>query len=103
VRLLEEDAKWIYTWAEPWLLSKPDQNVLAYGTPVIIFGNYEYGEKAPWQQLAADAGNVSISVPEIDELLTRYLATISARVRARESVIAQTGLHANQVVSIHED
>ena len=69
---------------------------------MIIFGNYEYGEKAPWQQLAADAGTVSISVLEIDELLTQYRSTISARARARESVIAQTGSQPNQVVSIHE-
>ncbi len=90
VRLLEEDAKWLYEWAEPWLLSKPSQSILAYGTPVIIFGDYSYGEKAPWQRLADDALASAVSIAEIDEVLNKYSHTIAIRARARESLIAQS-------------
>jgi hypothetical protein len=41
VRLLEGDAKWIYDWAEQWTLSKIDQSVLAFGTPVLIYYPFE--------------------------------------------------------------
>jgi lipoprotein-anchoring transpeptidase ErfK/SrfK len=90
VRLLEEDAKWVYDWAEPWLLSKPGHSMLAYGTPVIIFGDYSYGEKAPWQRLSDDPAATSISVAEIDGVLNEYSPTIAVRARARESLIAQS-------------
>ena len=93
MRLLEEDAKWIYEWAEPWMLSRTtdesNQEILAYGTPVIIFGNYAYGEKVPWARLVDDPAATSISVGEIDALLSGYASTIAARARTRESVIAQ--------------
>lgn len=90
VRLLEEDAKWIYDWAEPWLLSKPGHSMLAYGTPVIIFGDYSYGEKAPWLRLADDPAATAISVAEIDGVLNKYSPTIANRARARESLVAQS-------------
>lgn len=95
VRLLEEDAKWVYDWAEPWLLSKSGHSIQAYGTPVIIFGDYLYGEKAPWQRLADDSAAVAISIAEIDGVLNGYSATIANRARARESVIAQSVPPAN--------
>jgi lipoprotein-anchoring transpeptidase ErfK/SrfK len=90
VRLLEEDAKWVYDWAEQWLLSKTDHSILAYGTPVIIFGDYSYGEKAPWQRLADDPTTTAISVTEVDGVLNKYSPTIANRARARELLIAQS-------------
>jgi lipoprotein-anchoring transpeptidase ErfK/SrfK len=95
VRLLEEDAKWIYDWAEPWLLSKPDRSILAYGTPVIIFGDYSYGEKAPWQRLPDDPAATAISIAEIDGVLNKYSPTIAERARTRESLIAQSAPSTN--------
>lgn len=90
VRLLEEDAKWVYDWAEQWLLSKPAHSVLAHGTPVIIFGDYSYGGKAPWQRLADDPNATAISITEIDGVLNKYTSTIADRARARQSLIAQS-------------
>src|SRR6185369_11168248 len=90
VRLLEEDAKWLYGWAEQWLLAKPGDEILAYGTPVIIFGDYSYGEKAPWQRLADDPAATVISIAEIDGILNKYSTTIASRAHARESLIAQS-------------
>lgn len=90
VRLLEEDAKWIYEWAEPWVLSKQNNSLQAYGTPVIIFGAYAYGEKAPWERLSDDAAATAVSAGEIDGVLNRYSPTIASRARTREELIAQT-------------
>lgn len=90
VRLLEEDAKWLYDWAEQWLLAKPGDEILAYGTPVIIFGDYSYGEKPPWQRLADDSAVTVISIAEIDGILSKYSAPIATRSRTRETLVAQS-------------
>lgn len=90
VRLLEEDAKWLYDWAEQWLLAKPGDEILAYGTPVIIFGDYYYGEKAPWQRLADDPTATVISIAEIDGVLNKYSAPIASRARTRDALVAQS-------------
>ena len=50
VRLSEEDARWIYDWATLWILSRDRTRVLAKGTPVIVFGDYAYGETPPWKR-----------------------------------------------------
>lgn len=90
VRLLEEDAKWLYVWADQWLLAKPSDEILAYGTPVIIFGDYSYGEKAPWLRLVDDPAVTVISIAEIGGVLSKYSATIANWSRTRESLIAQS-------------
>lgn len=57
IRLLEEDAKWIYYWAKQWKLNKERTAIDSNGTPVIIFGTYNYNTYAPWQKLS-EAGFV---------------------------------------------
>ena len=86
VRLLEEDAKWIYDWAEQWKLSNTDRFLLAVGTPVIIFGDYSYGEKPLWKRLADDPSASAISIAESETALNQHLATIDTK--ARPSVTA---------------
>ena len=89
VRLLEEDAKWIYGWAEPWMLSKTNGSLVAFGTPVVIFGDYSYGEKAPWKRLEVDPYATAVRTAEIEQVLRQYLPTIQARVRQRDTLIAE--------------
>ncbi len=42
VRMLAPDAEWLYGWAEQWRVSEDGQTVLAYGTPVLVFGEYDF-------------------------------------------------------------
>ena len=86
VRLLEEDAKWIYDWTEQWTLSKVDQSVLAFGTPVVIFGDYPYGKKPVWTRLAEDPGATAVSIAETETELNQHLATIAIKARARQQL-----------------
>jgi len=86
VRLLEEDAKWIYDWTEQWMLSKVDQSILAFGTPVVIFGDYTYGKRPVWTRLAEDPGATRISIAEIENALNQHLATIATKARARQQL-----------------
>jgi hypothetical protein len=83
VRLLEEDAKWIYDWADQWTLSRIDHSILAFGTPVVIFGDYKYGETPLWKRIADDPGATAISVAETENVLNQHLATIEIKARPR--------------------
>jgi hypothetical protein len=54
VRLLTEDAFWIYNWADQWKLSPDRSKVDTTGTPVIVYNNYGYGKLPPWKKLSTD-------------------------------------------------
>lgn len=75
VRLLEEDAIWIFNWADQWQLSKDETRILKHGTPVIVFGHYAYGERAPWMQLNVDPDATKINAEEL-EMINNYIGKI---------------------------
>lgn len=76
VRLLEDDAIWLYDWAEQWTLDASDRRkVVKPGTPVVVFGQFAYGKKAPWRKLAADSSATSVPLVEIEAALESYLRT----------------------------
>jgi lipoprotein-anchoring transpeptidase ErfK/SrfK len=87
VRLLNQDAQWIYGWADTWIVSKQDNSVVAFGTPVIIFGDYSYGKEAPWKRLASDPSAASVSKGLAEQALSKHLPLVEARAQARESLL----------------
>ncbi len=89
VRLFESDAMWLYEWADQWILSDDAQSRLAAGTPVVIFGKYTYGEKAPWKLLPENPKATTLSENEIEKVLEEYLPKIHERVQQRVEVLAQ--------------
>lgn len=82
VRLLEEDARWIYEWADQWRVSRDGLSILAYGTPVIIFGDYAYGKRPPWKRLIEDPQATTIRGEEIEEALRAHRPMIDQRLQA---------------------
>jgi hypothetical protein len=81
VRLLAADAEWIYRWADQWTLSRDGRSVLAWGTPVAVFGRYDFKAPGPWRRAVEDSLAVRISSAELDSVLAPYLGTIRARIR----------------------
>jgi hypothetical protein len=73
VRLLEEDARWLYAWSEQWKLSPDGATVLQPGTPVVVFGSYAYGKRPPWTRLAKDPAAAAVPLSEVEETLRSYL------------------------------
>jgi hypothetical protein len=49
VRLLETDAKWLFSWGEPATVAADGQTILQAGTPVMIVGQYDFNAPAPWR------------------------------------------------------
>lgn len=79
VRLLEVDAKWVYSWAEQWTPGRGSQ-VKAYGTPVLVFGDYEYQRSAPWNSLPeGDLTRANVSEWELSASLAPVLETVLDR------------------------
>ncbi len=75
LRLQEKDAKYLYEWADQWVLID-DENVKFKGTPVIVFGSYPFGEAKPWLQLVKDPKALTISESEMEKVTAPYLETI---------------------------
>ena len=84
LRLLADDAAWIYGWADQWTLSTDRRRVEAYGTPAIVFGKYEYGKQAPWKHLATDYAAASVTGSELMEAIQLDLPIIRERARKVE-------------------
>ena len=68
VRLLESDAMWIYAWAEQWKLSA-NGRLAATGTPVVVFGAWGWGQRAPWKLLPEDPVVGRLAPAEVEEAL----------------------------------
>ena len=81
VRLLAADAEWIYSWARQWRLSKDGRSVEGYGTPVTVFGTYDYKQPRPWRRMVEDPAAARVPAAELDSVLTPHLALIRARIR----------------------
>ena len=75
LRLLEEDAKWMYSWADQWVLTNQGQTVKAKGTPVIVFGEMNFKNK-PWLQLLDNPNANDFSAEEMNELIKPHLDEI---------------------------
>ncbi|MFY7740440.1 MAG: L,D-transpeptidase [Flavobacterium sp.] len=83
LRLLEKDAKFLYEWADEWILDDKEE-IKVKGTPVIVFGNYTYDEPKPWLQLIKNPKIISISVDEIEKQTTPFLKEILEQQKIRE-------------------
>ena len=83
VRLLEDDARWVFDWIDQWVLSEDRRAVLFYGTPVIVFGDYTYDAPAPWKRLADDPLAASVALTEVQAALEPQVEVIAARAHER--------------------
>ena len=75
MRLLEEDAEWMYTWGEQWILDEKGTKILAKGTPVIIFGEPDFKSK-PWKELLKSSKANDYSEAQINNEIKPFLEEI---------------------------
>lgn len=66
IRFSALDAEWFYTWAEQWKLSPDEKTILAKGTPVYVFGTYDFNTVAPWKKLPEDLEALKAPISDID-------------------------------------
>ena len=83
VRMQEKDAKWIFDWADQWKVSARTGSVIRTGTPVIIFGDYDFGGIKPWLNLPNDNQSTHITAKEFEEI-NSYLPIIHTNLILRK-------------------
>lgn len=87
VRLRAEDARWIYYWAEQWRLSAND-SLLAHGTPVIVYGAYDFKARKPWRALPQNPHAMDESEASLRNAIEPHLSLILTRQAQLDSVKA---------------
>lgn len=83
LRLLEKDAKILYEFADQWELESAEK-VKLKGTPVIVFGSYDFKNPKIWNTLPQDTKALSISETELETTISPYLPTILKEQTKRE-------------------
>lgn len=89
LRLLEKDAKYLYKFADEWIL-KDKENVKVKGTPVIVFGNYNFDGPKPWLQLSSNPKALNISESEIENEVKPFIPQILENQKLREAEPTKT-------------
>lgn len=89
LRLTEKDAKFLYTFADEWIL-KDKENVKVKGTPVVVFGSYNFDGPKPWLQLKSDPKVLNISESEIETQTKPFLTEILQNQSLREAEPTKT-------------
>lgn len=85
IRMLQEDAKWNYYWSQQWILEN-DVTIAAYGTPVIIYGEYPFGKRRPWRNLTVNPDTLHITNEELYDIYGEYISLIHSRQTQRDSL-----------------
>lgn len=85
IRMFSEDAQWLYTWANQWVLNGPN-TVVASGTPAVLFGDYPYGQPRPWYKLLEDPAANDLSAEAIENAISKFLPKMLEKQTEREAV-----------------
>jgi hypothetical protein len=73
VRLLADDAEWLYHWVDTWRLVPGDRRrIAAQGTPVLVMDEYAFGQRRPWKWLPDDPGFATLAPDSIEAALRRW-------------------------------
>lgn len=66
------NAKWLYGWVKTWELNSNGNVKTKNGTPVIVYGVYDFKKVSPWSLLATDSTLITITSDEINSVITKY-------------------------------
>ncbi len=88
MRLLEADAKYMYDWADQWVLTDGGNTVKAKGTPVIVFGETDFKEK-PWLKLAGNAAANTYRLEDINNVVKEFIPEILKEQKNSDSIRAE--------------
>lgn len=77
MRLQEKDARYLYEWADQWIMTGKEK-LLAKGTPVIIFGSYDFDAPKPWLQLLENPKALDITEDEMENQTKPFLEGVLA-------------------------
>lgn len=83
LRLQEKDARKLYDFADQWELANPE-TVKVKGTPVIVFGSYDFKAPKPWLELVKNSKALTISENEIETVTKPFMESILKEQKIRQ-------------------
>ena len=89
MRLNEADAKYLFSWAEQWIL-EDEQTVRVKGTPVLIYGKYDFDGTKPWYTLIQNPQALEISEEALTRLIKPHLVEVLSEQKNRETMKLQS-------------
>ncbi|OJV50486.1 MAG: hypothetical protein BGO31_14070 [Bacteroidetes bacterium 43-16] len=84
MRLQRSDAFFLYNWAEQWIMQ--NDQVVANGTPVLLYSEYPFGKPRPWFALIQDPKAMTITQEMLNDMFKAYLPEILEKQKAREAL-----------------
>jgi hypothetical protein len=84
LRIQEKDAQYLYNWADQWVLTNKD-SIVVKGTPVIVFGSYDFNGPKPWLQLISNPHAMDITKDDIQKEATAFINEILIVQKEREA------------------
>jgi lipoprotein-anchoring transpeptidase ErfK/SrfK len=75
LRLQERDARYLYDWADQWVLADAE-TVKVKGTPVVVFGKYDFKAPKPWLAMLKNPKSLNLTEEDIQQLVQPHLNTI---------------------------
>ena len=74
VRMTEADAHWLYNWTDQWTWQ--NGNIAVQGTPVVVYGNYNFYGPKPWTLLPENPKSTDTPRSILEDLIKGYLPDI---------------------------
>jgi hypothetical protein len=87
LRLLKNDAEWMYGFADQWVLSDNGTTLEANGIPVIVNGDYNWGGQKPWRKLTQNSMANYITESDMGKAIKPYIEKILVEQKNREEVL----------------
>ncbi|VXB73489.1 conserved exported hypothetical protein [Flavobacterium sp. 9AF] len=88
MRLRQKDAEMLYDFAEQWVLENQDV-VKIKGTPVIIFGKYDFNAPKPWLTLKSNPKALTITEEELEKVIAPHRDQIRKEEKIRDEYNAK--------------
>jgi hypothetical protein len=88
LRLQEKDARYLYDWADQWIVEDSDSATIK-GTPVIVFGSYNFELPKPWLNLTLNPKGIEITAEEVQRQTVPFISEIIAAQSKREEFLTQ--------------
>lgn len=85
MRLQQADARFLYHWAKQWRLQ--NNQIVAYGTPVIVFGRYPFGQPRPWHKLVDDPTYLTLTADSLKQYYEPHLEEIIKKQQQRLTIL----------------
>ena len=84
LRLQERDARYLYDWADQWVLAD-SETVKVKGTPVVVFGTYDFKASKPWLELTSDPKALTLSEEDVKQTVQPHLSSIMKEQKNKEA------------------